>query len=78
MSDTNLAGDDTDAAAPPAPNNGSSSESSDISIEKLNADEPDAVVEDKPTEENKVTWDDNCLFKFVYSIYLIFYFTIIF
>jgi len=53
MSDTNLAGDDTDAAAPPAPNNGSSSESSDISIEKLNADEPDAVVEDKPTEENK-------------------------
>jgi len=53
MSDTNLAGDDTDAAAPPAPNNGSSSESSDISIEKLNADEPDAVVEDKPTDENK-------------------------
>ena len=53
MSDNNLVGDDNDAAAAPAPTNGSSSESSDISIEKLNPEETD-VAEDKPEEVAKV------------------------
>ena len=65
MSDNNPAVDDNDAEAPPAPtSNGSSSESSDISIEKLNPEETEVVddkleeeteaVEDKPEEEIKV------------------------
>ena len=53
MSDNNLVGDDNDATATPAPTNGSSSESSDISIEKLNPEETD-VAEDKPEEVTKV------------------------
>ena len=60
MSDNNLVGDENDAVVAPAPTNGSSSESSDISIEKLNPEETE-VVEDKPEEETKVNWHDyNC------------------
>ena len=57
MSDNNLVGDENDVVAAPAPTNGSSSESSDISIEKLNPEETE-VVEDKPDEETKVNWHD--------------------
>ena len=53
MSDNNVVGDDNDASVAPAPTNGSSSESSDISIEKLNPEETD-VAEDKPEEVAKV------------------------
>jgi len=52
MSDNNLVGDENDVVAAPAPTNGSSSESSDISIEKLNPEETE-VVEDKPEEQTK-------------------------
>ena len=57
MSDNNLVGDENDAVAAPAPTNGSSSESSDISIEKLNPEETE-VVEDKTEEETKVKCHD--------------------
>merc|ERR1712227_209674 len=57
MSDNNLVGDDNDAVAPPAPtSNGSSSESSDISIEKLNPEETE-VGDDKPEEETEEVED---------------------
>ena len=58
MSDNNPIGDENDAVAAPAPTNGSSSESSDISIEKLNPEETEVVEEDKPEEETKVKSHD--------------------